>query len=121
MTSPSEIQTTDFGPSPDLGLVAVDDFTLMKESAHLLSAGVQLTAADFGTLGSAAFILQNRGLGSTKEMLDLVSDAILLGADGAPDIADDVTLWGLLIPIRREFLQYVNLRPVRVLPGVTSP
>jgi tartrate dehydrogenase/decarboxylase/D-malate dehydrogenase len=49
------------------------------------------------------------------------SDAILLGAVGAPDIADDVTLWGLLIPIRREFLQYVNLRPVRVLPGVESP
>ena len=48
-------------------------------------------------------------------------DAILLGAVGAPDIPDDVTLWGLLIPIRREFLQYVNLRPVRVLPGVQSP
>jgi tartrate dehydrogenase/decarboxylase/D-malate dehydrogenase len=48
-------------------------------------------------------------------------DAILLGAVGAPDIADDVTLWGLLIPIRREFVQYVNLRPVRVLPGVRSP
>jgi tartrate dehydrogenase/decarboxylase/D-malate dehydrogenase len=48
-------------------------------------------------------------------------DAILLGAVGAPDIADDVTLWGLLIPIRREFLQYVNLRPVRILPGVPSP
>ena len=48
-------------------------------------------------------------------------DAILLGAVGAPDIPDDVTLWGLLIPIRREFLQYVNLRPVRVLPGVASP
>jgi tartrate dehydrogenase/decarboxylase / D-malate dehydrogenase len=49
------------------------------------------------------------------------SDAILLGAVGAPDIPDDVTLWGLLIPIRREFCQYVNLRPVRVLPGVASP
>jgi tartrate dehydrogenase/decarboxylase/D-malate dehydrogenase len=48
-------------------------------------------------------------------------DAILLGAVGAPDIPDDITLWGLLIPIRREFLQYVNLRPVRILPGVTSP
>jgi tartrate dehydrogenase/decarboxylase / D-malate dehydrogenase len=48
-------------------------------------------------------------------------DAILLGAVGAEDIPDDVTLWGLLIPIRREFDQYVNLRPVRVLPGVTSP
>jgi tartrate dehydrogenase/decarboxylase/D-malate dehydrogenase len=48
-------------------------------------------------------------------------DATLLGAVGAEDIPDDVTLWGLLIPIRREFDQYVNLRPVRVLPGVTSP
>ncbi|WP_082157291.1 tartrate dehydrogenase [Kocuria sp. SM24M-10] len=48
-------------------------------------------------------------------------DGVLLGAVGAPDIPDDVTLWGLLIPIRREFHQYVNLRPIRILPGVTSP
>src|ERR1044072_5438752 len=48
-------------------------------------------------------------------------DAILLGAVGAEDIPDVVTLWGLLIPIRREFNQYVNLRPIRILPGVTSP
>lgn len=48
-------------------------------------------------------------------------DGILLGAVGAPDIPDDATLWGLLIPIRRGFDQYVNLRPVRTLPGVSSP
>jgi tartrate dehydrogenase/decarboxylase/D-malate dehydrogenase len=48
-------------------------------------------------------------------------DAILLGAVGAPDIADTETLWGLLIPIRRSFDQYVNLRPVRTLPGVVGP
>ena len=48
-------------------------------------------------------------------------DGILLGAVGAPDIPDDVTLWGLLIPIRRTFLQYVNLRPTRMLPGAISP
>ena len=48
-------------------------------------------------------------------------DAILLGAVGAPDIPDTVTLWGLLIPIRRGFDQFVNLRPVRLLPGVASP
>jgi tartrate dehydrogenase/decarboxylase/D-malate dehydrogenase len=48
-------------------------------------------------------------------------DAIFLGAVGAPGIPDHVTLWGLLIPIRRAFLQYVNLRPVRILPGVRSP
>jgi tartrate dehydrogenase/decarboxylase/D-malate dehydrogenase len=48
-------------------------------------------------------------------------DAILLGAIGFPGVPDHVSLWGLLIPIRREFDQYVNLRPVRLLPGVRSP
>ena len=45
-------------------------------------------------------------------------DGVYLGAVGAPDVPDDVTLWGLLIPIRRAFDQYVNLRPMRLLPGV---
>ena len=48
-------------------------------------------------------------------------DAIYLGAVGFPGVPDHVSLWGLLIPIRREFHQYVNLRPVRLLPGVRSP
>jgi tartrate dehydrogenase/decarboxylase/D-malate dehydrogenase len=48
-------------------------------------------------------------------------DAILLGAVGDPGVPDHVSLWGLLIPIRRQFQQYVNLRPVRLLPGITSP
>lgn len=48
-------------------------------------------------------------------------DAILLGAVGAPGVPDHVSLWGLLIPIRRGFDQYVNMRPVRLLPGIASP
>lgn len=48
-------------------------------------------------------------------------DAILLGAVGYPGVPDHVSLWGLLIPIRRHMKQYVNLRPVRLLPGITSP
>ena len=48
-------------------------------------------------------------------------DAILLGAVGWPGVPDHVSLWGLLIPIRRAFGQYVNLRPVRALAGVTGP
>ncbi|WP_282792493.1 tartrate dehydrogenase [Streptomyces sp. CC224B] len=48
-------------------------------------------------------------------------DAILLGAVGHPGVPDHVSLWGLLIPIRRGFRQYVNLRPVRVFDGVDSP
>ncbi|MCX6951366.1 MAG: tartrate dehydrogenase [Verrucomicrobia bacterium] len=48
-------------------------------------------------------------------------DAVFLGAVGHPDVADHVSLWGLLIPMRRQFEQYVNKRPVRLLPGVSSP
>jgi tartrate dehydrogenase/decarboxylase/D-malate dehydrogenase len=48
-------------------------------------------------------------------------DAILLGAVGYPGVPDHVSLWGLLIPIRRGFQQYVNLRPIRVFEGVPSP
>ena len=48
-------------------------------------------------------------------------DAIFLGAIGFPGVHDHISLWGLLIPIRREFQQYVNLRPVRLFEGVPSP
>ena len=48
-------------------------------------------------------------------------EAIFLGAVGFPGVPDHVSLWGLLIPIRRGFQQYINLRPVRLLPGVRSP
>jgi tartrate dehydrogenase/decarboxylase/D-malate dehydrogenase len=49
------------------------------------------------------------------------ADAILFGAVGAADIPDHVTLWGLRLPICQGFDQYANIRPTRILPGVTSP
>jgi tartrate dehydrogenase/decarboxylase/D-malate dehydrogenase len=49
------------------------------------------------------------------------SDSILLGAVGWPDVPDHISLWGLLIPIRRGFDQYVNLRPCKLMPGVRTP
>ena len=48
-------------------------------------------------------------------------DALFLGAVGYPGVADHVSLWGLLIPIRRAFRQYVNLRPIKLMQGVASP
>ncbi len=48
-------------------------------------------------------------------------DAIYLGAVGYPGVPDHISLWGLLIPIRRGFKQYVNRRPARLLEGITSP
>ena len=49
------------------------------------------------------------------------SESILLGAVGWPDVPDHISLWGLLIPIRRGFDQYVNLRPCKLMPGVRTP
>jgi tartrate dehydrogenase/decarboxylase / D-malate dehydrogenase len=48
-------------------------------------------------------------------------DAIYLGAIGYPGVPDHISLWGLLIPIRRGFRQYVNLRPARLLEGIKTP
>ena len=49
------------------------------------------------------------------------SDAIFLGAVGFPGVPDHISLWGLLIPIRRQMQQFVNLRPIRMLKGMESP
>ena len=48
-------------------------------------------------------------------------EAIVLGAIGSPDVPDHVTVWGLILPIRQSFQQYVNLRPTKLLPGLVSP
>ncbi|MBM3534172.1 MAG: tartrate dehydrogenase [Alphaproteobacteria bacterium] len=49
------------------------------------------------------------------------SGSIFLGAVGFPGVPDHISLWGLLIPIRREFQQYINLRPVRMMKGIPCP
>ena len=48
-------------------------------------------------------------------------DAILFGSAGDPHIADHITLWGLRLKICQGFDQYANVRPTRILPGITSP
>ena len=66
---------------------------------------------------------QKTGRMMPEDGLETISghDAIYLGAVGFPGVSDHVSLWGLLIPIRRSFQQYVNLRPVRLFDGVPSP
>lgn len=48
-------------------------------------------------------------------------DAIFFGAVGAPDVPDHITLWGLRLPICQGFDQYANVRPTKILPGISSP
>jgi tartrate dehydrogenase/decarboxylase / D-malate dehydrogenase len=48
-------------------------------------------------------------------------DSILFGAVGSPDVPDHISVWELILPIRRHFQQYVNLRPIKLLKGIESP
>ncbi len=68
------------------------------------------------TYANTGELMPEEGLAQLK-----AADAIFLGAVGFPNVPDHVSLWGLLIPIRREMQQYVNLRPVRLLRGIRSP
>jgi len=68
------------------------------------------------TYAATGRMMPEDGIDKLKEY-----DAIFLGAVGFPGVPDHVSLWGLLIPIRREMKQYINLRPVRLLKGVESP
>ncbi len=65
---------------------------------------------------STGFMMPKGGLEVLKKY-----DSIFFGAVGFPGVPDHVSLWGLLLPIRRAFRQYVNLRPVKLLKGVVSP
>lgn len=63
------------------------------------------------------------GMMMPEDGLDMLRpcDAIYLGAVGFPGVPDHVSLWGLLLPIRRSFRQYVNFRPIKLLPGIRTP
>jgi tartrate dehydrogenase/decarboxylase/D-malate dehydrogenase len=63
------------------------------------------------------------GLMMPEDGLDTLKkfDAIFFGAVGDPDVPDHITLWGLRLKICQGFDQYANVRPARVLPGITSP
>jgi tartrate dehydrogenase/decarboxylase/D-malate dehydrogenase len=64
-----------------------------------------------------------RGEMAPADFIQTLGDfgTIFLGAVGFPGVPDHVSLWGLLLPIRRSFEQYVNLRPVKTLRGVQGP
>src|SRR5947207_10527871 len=90
----------------------------MEAAARAYGFGFQWHEFDRGCEGyvNLGMKMQEDGI----ERLRLY-DAVYLGAVGHPEVPDHVSLWGLLIPLRRGFQQYVNLRPVRLLAGVQSP
>ncbi|RDJ22277.1 tartrate dehydrogenase [Bosea caraganae] len=100
---------------------------------EVISAGLEVLDAVMARSGEFKLAIEHYDWGSARyrktgefipagglEQLKQ-SDAIYFGAVGAADIPDHISLWGLRLPICQGFDQYANIRPARILPGVTSP
>jgi tartrate dehydrogenase/decarboxylase / D-malate dehydrogenase len=100
---------------------------------EVISAGVTILEALQRRAGDLEFNVETFDWGSAHyrkngvmmpaDGLDQLKrfDAIYFGAVGAPDVPDHITLWGLRLPICQGFDQYANVRPTKILPGITSP
>ena len=100
--------------------VVPEGVRVLKAAAELGGFRLQMDEFDFASCD----YYQKHGRMMPDNWKDLIGghDAIFFGAVGWPEtVPDHVSLWGSLIQFRREFDQYVNLRPVRLMPGVPCP
>jgi len=100
---------------------------------EVIEAGIAVLAALADRMGDMTLSFQTfdwgteyyrqNGIMMPEDGLDQLQpfDAIFFGAVGAPDVPDHITLWGLRLQICQGFDQYANVRPTRILPGITSP
>lgn len=100
--------------------VLPEGIKVVKAVAEKYGIDVQLDAFDWA---SCDYYLEHGKMMPDEWFEELQQyDAIFFGAVGWPDkVADHISLWGSLLQFRRRFDQYVNLRPVRLMPGVKSP
>jgi tartrate dehydrogenase/decarboxylase/D-malate dehydrogenase len=91
---------------------------VLEAAARRFGFALHFTDYDWSceTYAKTGRMMPEDGLDRLREQ-----DSIFLGAVGWPGVPDHVSLWGLLIPIRRGFDQYVNLRPCRLMPGARTP
>ena len=91
---------------------------VLDAAARRFGFDLKLTHYDWSceTYAQTGRMMPEDGLDQLRD-----SDSVFLGAVGWPGVPDHVSLWGLLIPIRRGFDQYVSLRPCKLLPGVATP
>ncbi len=100
---------------------------------EVIEAGMEVLQALASRMGDVEFSFthfdwssdyyKQHGKMMPDDGLDQLRDfnAIFFGAVGAPDVPDHITLWGLRLPICQGFDQYANVRPTRIIPGITSP
>ena len=94
--------------------------TVLETACEKFSINLEFDHFDF----ASCKYYQDHGQMMPDDWKDRIGshDAIFFGAVGWPDLVPDhISLWGSLIKFRREFDQYVNLRPVKLMPGVPAP
>ena len=107
-------------PGDGIGNEVVPAGVRVLRAAGELTGSFTLDTTDFPW--GCEFYLRHGRMMDDDGLQQLASfDAIYLGAVGYPTVPDHVSLWGLLLPIRQGFDQYVNLRPIRLLEGISGP
>ena len=107
-------------PADGIGIEVIDETIRVLEALQqrFTDIGFRVEKFDWGSdyFKKHKRMMPTDGLETLKPF-----DAILFGAVGAPDVPDHITLWGLRLEICQGFDQYANIRPSRVLPGISSP
>lgn len=104
------------GIGQDVVAEGVETLTLLAEARG--DFRLDLESFDW----SCAYYLQHGRMMPPNALKTLEEfDAIYLGAVGFPGVPDHESLWGMLLPIRQSFDLYVNMRPIRLLPGIEGP
>ena len=107
-------------PGDGIGLEVMEEAERVIQVIERLHGGVRFDIAKL-PWGCRYYLEHHRMMPPDGLTVLTDCDAILLGAVGYPGVPDHVSLRGLLLPIRQEFDQYVNLRPIRYLDGMVSP
>lgn len=91
---------------------------VVKKAAAMCGAAVEFVEFPWGCdfYRRHGKMMDDEGFDRLKDF-----DAIYFGAVGDPSVPDHISVWQLIIPIRQRFDQYVNLRPMRLLAGATTP
>jgi tartrate dehydrogenase/decarboxylase / D-malate dehydrogenase len=107
-------------PGDGIGPEVVREAQRVLEAIAKLHGGVEFEFVEFPW--GCEYYLEHKTM-MPEDGLSMLSDfdTIFLGAVGWPGVPDHISLWGLLLPIRRHFQQYVNVRPVKLLRGMRSP
>ena len=116
------VQTYKIASIPGDG-IGVDITEAAEKVLHKLADVVGTFKFDFHTFDWSSKGYLKRGWYMPEDGMKQLDqhDAIYFGAVGWPDVPDHISLWGLILPIRKSMNQYVNVRPTRILPGTTAP